>query len=149
MLKSPPLVATLSDSMRMSPCSWGDIFTWPLRGDRIIGLRQGVAECFTARRLRVSVFSRTAIHAPGGWASDREPAKRFDGRPHHGRVVVDGNFFPKDKSCVSLCTSSLWCLLRSAVAPRTIRRERIVARVVTACQSEIRRAMRDQRGLFA
>src|SRR6266481_3903429 len=68
MLKSPPLVATLSDSMRMSPCSWGDIFTWPLRGDRIIGLRQGVAECFTARRLRVSVFSRTAIHAPGGWA---------------------------------------------------------------------------------
>src|SRR5260221_6955411 len=40
MLKSPPLVATLSDSMRMSPCSWGDIFTWPLRGDRIIGLRQ-------------------------------------------------------------------------------------------------------------
>jgi hypothetical protein len=27
-----------------------------------------VAECFTARRLRVSVFSRTAIHAPGGWA---------------------------------------------------------------------------------
>src|SRR5713101_6661901 len=39
MLKSPPLVATLSDSMRMSPCSWGDIFTWPLRGDRIIGLR--------------------------------------------------------------------------------------------------------------
>src|SRR5216683_3525392 len=42
MLKSPPLVATLSDSMRMSPCSWGDIFTWPLRGDRIIGLRQQV-----------------------------------------------------------------------------------------------------------
>src|SRR5260370_13287736 len=40
MLKSPPLVATLSDSMKMSPCSWGDIFTWPLRGDRIIGLRQ-------------------------------------------------------------------------------------------------------------
>jgi len=27
-----------------------------------------VAESFTARRLRVSVFSRTAIHAPGGWA---------------------------------------------------------------------------------
>src|SRR5713226_8103722 len=42
MLKSPPLVATLSDSMRMSPCSWGDIFTWPLRGDRIIGLRQAI-----------------------------------------------------------------------------------------------------------
>src|SRR5258708_38874670 len=27
-----------------------------------------VAECFTASALRVSVFSRTAIHAPGGWA---------------------------------------------------------------------------------
>src|SRR5260370_9958057 len=27
-----------------------------------------VAECFTARKLRASVFSRTAIHAPGGWA---------------------------------------------------------------------------------
>src|SRR5438445_9588286 len=50
MLKSPPLVATLSDSKRMSPCSWGDIFTWPLRGDRIIGLRQ-----FTAKRLTISV----------------------------------------------------------------------------------------------
>src|SRR6266436_2345257 len=46
MLKSPPLVATLSDSMRMSPCSWGDIFTWPLRGDRIIGLRQSkILDC--------------------------------------------------------------------------------------------------------
>src|SRR6266436_3211828 len=49
MLKSPPLVATLSDSMRMSPCSWGDIFTWPLRGDRIIGLRHaGLALLFHA-----------------------------------------------------------------------------------------------------
>ena len=27
-----------------------------------------VAECFTAGWVRVSVFSRTAIHAPGGWA---------------------------------------------------------------------------------
>src|SRR5216684_6122835 len=50
MLKSPPLVATLSDSKRMSPCSWGDIFTWPLRGDRIIGLRH-----FTAKHLTISV----------------------------------------------------------------------------------------------
>src|SRR6266446_2146038 len=80
MLKSPPLVATLSDSMRMSPCSWGDIFTWPLRGDRIIGLRQVVAQGFTRAAHRVTVFSRTAILAPGGWASDREPAKRFCGR---------------------------------------------------------------------
>src|SRR6266849_4266628 len=47
MLKSPPLVATLSDSMRMSPCSWGDIFTWPLRGDRIIGLRQPSTRAYT------------------------------------------------------------------------------------------------------
>src|SRR5713226_1695104 len=99
MLKSPPLVATLSDSMRMSPCSWGDIFTWPLRGDRIIGLRHTpVAIGFTAAGDRVSVFSRTAIYAPGGWASDREPAKRFDGRPRHGWVVVDGNSFPENKA---------------------------------------------------
>src|ERR1700724_3370703 len=27
-----------------------------------------VGECFTANKVRVSVFSRTAIHAPGGWA---------------------------------------------------------------------------------
>src|SRR6266853_974564 len=52
MLKSPPLVATLSDSMRMSPCSWGDIFTWPLRGDRIIGLRHSPA--FTLPKFRSS-----------------------------------------------------------------------------------------------
>src|SRR5258708_18520569 len=33
--------------MRMSPYSWGDIFTWPLRGDRIIGLRQPWRFAFT------------------------------------------------------------------------------------------------------
>src|SRR6267142_1370770 len=27
-----------------------------------------VGRCFTGTRVRVSVFSRTAIHAPGGWA---------------------------------------------------------------------------------
>src|SRR6267378_8218378 len=51
MLKSPPLVATLSDSMRMSPCSWGDIFTWPLRGDRIIGLRHARCQRFPSNSL--------------------------------------------------------------------------------------------------
>src|SRR5207302_1946335 len=50
MLKSPPLVATLSDSMRMSPCSWGDIFTWPLMGDRISGLRHGKAQLLAPSR---------------------------------------------------------------------------------------------------
>ena len=44
-------------------------------------LLQVVAEGFTRQAHRVIVFSRTAILAPGGWASDREPAKRFDGRP--------------------------------------------------------------------
>src|SRR6266481_8900715 len=52
----------------MSPVAWGDIFTLPLRGDRIMELRQPVGRCFTGARDRVSVFSRTAIHAPGGWA---------------------------------------------------------------------------------
>src|SRR5258708_37431130 len=34
--------------MRMSPCSWGDIVPWPLRGDRIIGLRHGFsARCWS------------------------------------------------------------------------------------------------------
>jgi hypothetical protein len=27
-----------------------------------------VGRCFTLQTVRVSVFSRTAIHAPGGWA---------------------------------------------------------------------------------
>src|SRR5260370_7994418 len=102
MRKSPPLVATLSDSMRMSPCSWGDIFTWPLRGDRIIGLRQPVAIGFTAAGDRVSVFFRTAIYAPGGWASDREPAKRFYRRPRPGWGVVDGNPLPQNKTLLSI-----------------------------------------------
>src|ERR1700720_4121365 len=39
-----------------------------------------VAERFTRLTHRVTVFSRTAILAPGGWASDREPAKRVCGR---------------------------------------------------------------------
>src|SRR6266478_2498689 len=56
MLKSPPLVATLSDSMRMSPCSWGDIFTWPLRGDRIIGLRHGFRELCAVCALCGEIF---------------------------------------------------------------------------------------------
>src|SRR5216683_5606369 len=148
MLKSPPLVATLSDSMRMSPCSWGDIFTWPLRGDRIIGLRQPVAECFTARRLRVSVFSRTAIHAPGGWALIENLPNVLTG----DRITVglSSTVTPSLKiKFVSRCTSGPWCLLRRGVAPPTKGRERMVARVVVACQSEIRRAMRDQRGDLA
>src|SRR6266478_9701986 len=41
---------------------------------------QPVPECFTRLTGRVTVFSRTAILAPGGWASDREPAKRVCGR---------------------------------------------------------------------
>src|SRR5229473_5656464 len=56
MLKSPPLVATLSDSMRMSPCSWDDIFTWPLRGDRIIGLRHPARRLCTLASLCYNFF---------------------------------------------------------------------------------------------
>src|SRR5882762_1753719 len=48
---------------------------------------QVVAEGFTRTVHRVTVFSRAAILAPGGWASDREPAKRFDRRPLYGRPI--------------------------------------------------------------
>src|SRR5216684_1216288 len=70
MLKSPPLVATLSDSMRMSPCSWGDIFTWPLRGDRIIGLRQQIA---------LTMFSRDFL-----WddLTFRQPSAEINNQPN-------------------------------------------------------------------
>src|SRR5258708_14677149 len=64
MLKSPPLVATLSDSMRMSPCSWGDIFTWPLRGDRIIGLRHTFRTATTPVRLAVHSSSGQLAASP-------------------------------------------------------------------------------------
>src|SRR6266478_7971303 len=77
MLKSPPLVATLSDSMRMSPCSWGDIFTWPLRGDRIIGLRHYCPFSFTPF-LRCTIFtfppacpSAPQLHAASEFAAWR------------------------------------------------------------------------------
>src|SRR5438552_19029391 len=76
MLKSPPLVATLSDSMRMSPCSWGDIFTWPLRGDRISGLRHLRKELFALRpvQLKMTVaedfqFSHLGCTSSCGWRS--------------------------------------------------------------------------------
>jgi len=38
-------------------------FLWALMG-RVLP----VGRCFTLQTVRVSVFSRTAIHAPGGWA---------------------------------------------------------------------------------
>jgi hypothetical protein len=41
--------------------------------------------CFTQAGLHVTVLSRTAIQAPGGWASDREPAKRSCVRPPETR----------------------------------------------------------------
>src|SRR5712692_10518795 len=81
MLKSPPLVATLSDSMRMSPCSWGDIFTWPLRGDRIIGLRpmyfhhldSGGAKCDTA----LPTFILIRATSPAFIVPERKPICSF------------------------------------------------------------------------
>ncbi len=95
-----------------------------------------VAECFTARRLRVSVFSRTAIHAPGGWALIENLPNVLTG----DRITVglSSTVTPSLKiKFVSRCTSGPWCLLRRGVAPPTKGRERMVARVVVACQSEI------------
>src|SRR6266853_6299293 len=75
MLKSPPLVATLSDSMRMSPCSWGDIFTWPLRGDRIIGLRQLVAEGLLKLRIHDTMIDHMVRQHHGASAFGDASAK--------------------------------------------------------------------------
>src|SRR5713101_22017 len=73
MLKSPPLVATLSDSMRMSPCSWGDIFTWPLRGDRIIGLRQRLLRHFRRSTFGCKVIGYGFFRSVPRFAMDSAP----------------------------------------------------------------------------
>src|SRR6266853_4582237 len=76
MLKSPPLVATLSDSMRMSPCSWGDIFTWPLRGDRIIGLRHYIPALY--------------INDPQTATIARSPGRASDAKQRHSNASRHG-----------------------------------------------------------
>src|SRR6266481_9697610 len=95
-----------------------------------------VGRCFTLRTVRVSVFSRTAIHAPGGWALIENLPNVLTG----DRITVglSSTVTPSLKiKFVSRCTSGPWCLLRRGVAPPTKGRERMVARVVVACQSEI------------
>ena len=52
------------------------------------GVRKGhrqLGQAFTASGVHATVDFRTAILAPGGWASDRAPAYRFDGRPRFER----------------------------------------------------------------
>jgi hypothetical protein len=62
-----------------------------------------VATCFTGTKLRVSVFSRTAIHAPGGWALIENLPNVLTG----DRVTVESWSTeipsPEDKAFVSLC----------------------------------------------
>jgi hypothetical protein len=64
-----PSAGTLWQALNIKHCA-NDVTKW----------LQIVLEGFTRAAHRVTVFSRTAILAPGGWASDREPAKRFCGR---------------------------------------------------------------------
>jgi hypothetical protein len=74
---------------------------------RLPSVPQRIAMCFTEAGLHVTVVSRTAIQAPGGWASDREPAKRFDGRPRSGRVFA-GCSFPKKEILVRCIVEVLY-----------------------------------------
>src|SRR5258708_36298033 len=67
-----------------------------------------VAECFTARKLRASVFSRTAIHAPGGWALIENLPNVLTG----GRVTVGLSstyLLPHRQNFVSRCTEECAC----------------------------------------
>jgi hypothetical protein len=92
---------------------------------------RAVAQRFTAVGVRVTVLSRTAIQAPGGWASDREPAKRFDGRPSNGRIVA-GITFP-EKRLVSLCACHCVTDLACHAAPL----QRTDVWLGVPCQSEV------------
>jgi len=74
---------------------------------------QPVARCFTGGTLRVSVFFRTAIHAPGGWALIENLPNVFTG----DRITV-GLWSteipsPEDKALVSLARSSVYRVWRS------------------------------------
>ena len=107
-----------------------------------------VGTCFTLQKDRVSVFSRTAIHAPGGWAL-------IENLPHvltGDRVTVgltSTYLLPrKQKDCFLLhgSISSAWGRSNAAFLQGT---REVVARVGTACQAEISCAMRDKRGDLA
>src|ERR1700730_2907391 len=67
-----------------------------------------VAECFTANKVRVSVFSRTAIHAPGGWALIENLPNVLTG----DRVTVglsSTHLLPHRQNFVSRCTEESAC----------------------------------------
>src|ERR1700676_2202729 len=67
-----------------------------------------VARCFTAAGDRVSVFSRTAIHAPGGWALIENLPNVLTG----DRVTVgltSTYLLPHRKNIVSRCTEECAC----------------------------------------
>src|SRR5882762_11599273 len=84
---------------------------------------QRVAECFTEGRLRVSVFSRTAIHAPGGWAL-------IENLPH---------VFTGDR--VTVGNSSAY-LLPQRQKDRFLLHDRLLVLVTQQCLPNCRRAAR-------
>ena len=63
--------------MQMSPCSWGDIFTGPLRGDRIIGLRQ--------KRKKVLITSTFEVYGKSQSLPSSEEDDLLIGLPDKGR----------------------------------------------------------------
>src|SRR6266481_5380330 len=67
-----------------------------------------VGRCFTPQTVRVSVFSRTAIHAPGGWALIENLPHVFTG----DRVTVGNSsayLLPHRKNIASRCTEECAC----------------------------------------
>src|SRR5579864_6376575 len=73
--------------------SWGDSFTLPLRGDRIMELRQPGKPRFTRSTRHASLSSRTADPtAPGGRAIDYRPATVFVSRVL--KTAFSGSPFP-------------------------------------------------------
>jgi hypothetical protein len=102
-----------------------------------------VATCFTGTKLRVSVFSRTAIHAPGGWALIENLPNVLTG----DRVTVElwstEIPSPEDKAFVSLCVDPFVGLgTQQCCAPTNLG-------FGSGVQFEAGRVMRDQRGHLA
>jgi hypothetical protein len=106
-----------------------------------------VGRCFTLQKLRVMVFSRTAIHAPGGWAL-------IENLPH----VFTGDRVTVGLTSTYLLPQKLDLLLfaRSGVRPQ--RRDvplclgiavLVDARCEPKWKSDICRAIRDKRGHLA
>jgi hypothetical protein len=102
-----------------------------------------VATCFTGTKLRVSVFSRTAIHAPGGWALIENLPNVLTG----DRVTVElwstEIPSPEDKAFVSLCANPFVGLVTQQCCARTN------PGFGSGVQFEAGRVMRDQRGHLA